>query len=109
MSYRQTSQIQDRLAMTISKGSGLQGPEGLAGAGGERIRVTRTQEKDSSSCKKRVVGGGGHGIELKTLEFSTENKHRTGNCEAGSEIRQGTSYKPGEPGGPRVLELSLGS
>lgn len=76
VSYRQTSQIQDHLAMTISKGSGLQGPEGLAGAGGERIIVTRTQEKDSGYCKKIVVRGGGHDIELKTLKFLTENKHR---------------------------------
>lgn len=28
VSYRQTSQVQDCLAMTISKGSGLQSPEG---------------------------------------------------------------------------------
>lgn len=41
-SYRQTSQVQDRLVMTISKGSGLQSPEGLAQAGGERILATRT-------------------------------------------------------------------
>ena len=49
MSYRHISPIQDCLAMTIFRGSGVQSPEGLAGAGGDRIIWTRAQEKDCGS------------------------------------------------------------
>lgn len=101
-------------------GSGLSGHDyiqrlrfaeswGLAWAGEERIIATKTQEKDSGFCKKRMVGGGGHGIELKTLEFLTRTITGTGNCEAGSAIRRGTRYRAREQGGPWILELSLGS
>ena len=38
--------------MTIFRGSGVQSPEGLAGAGGDRIIWTRAQEKDCGSQKE---------------------------------------------------------
>ena len=47
VSHRQTSRVQDCLAVAILRGSGLQGPKGVIGAGGGKLTGTRAREKDS--------------------------------------------------------------